>query len=393
MKRLFTISLLSLTLSGCGSLGFLNPGTWGGDGEAEEQPAELIELTDSISIDTLWSHSVGSGADDFLVKLVPFVVGDWIFVADRKGLVQGLDRETGRPRWSRDTELEISGGPGAGSGLVLVGTADGEVVALDPETGDDKWRSRVSSEILSVPASAMGVVVVHTIDGKLFGLDSANGQIIWTYDRSAPVLTLHGESSPVIVNGVVFAGFASGKLAAVELNGGRLLWEATVRAPAGRSELERIVDIDGDPLVRGDAVFVTTFGGEMAAVSKETGIVLWRRKLSSYSGADADWRQLYVTDDEGSVWAVDPRNGAGIWKNTKLKARRLSPPAVIGSYVLVGDYEGYVHWLQQTDGKILARSRVGSDPITAAPVVVDGTAYIYGDGGALAAIRPAEPAP
>ena len=393
MKRLFTISLLSLTLSGCGSLGFLNPGNWGDGGKEKEQPAELIELTGSIDIDSLWSHSVGAGADDFMVKLVPFVVEDWIFVADRKGLVQGLDRGTGRPRWSRDTDLDISGGPGVGSGLVLLGTTDGEVVALDLETGDDKWRSRVSSEVLSVPASRMGVVVVHTIDGKLFGLDAANGNIIWTYDRSVPVLTLHGESSPVIVNGVVFSGFANGKLAAVELSSGRLLWEATVTAPAGRSELERIVDIDGDPLVRGDAVFVTTYGGEMAAVSKETGVVLWRRKLSSYSGADADWRQLYVTDDEGSVWAIDPRNGAGIWKNTNLKARRLSPPAVLGNYVLVGDYEGYIHWLHQTDGKILARSRVGSDPITAAPVVVDGVAYIYGDGGALAAVRPVEPAP
>ena len=393
MKRSITIALLSLTLGGCGSMGFLNPGNWGGSAGEPEGPAELIELEEAMPVETLWNHSVGAGTGDFLVRLVPFVEMDRVFVADRRGLVQAIDRETGRVLWSRDTDVEISGGPGAGSGLVLVGTVDGEVLALDPETGEERWRAWASSEILSVPAAEAGVVVVHSVDGKLFGLDAYDGQRLWTYERTIPVLTLHGEGSPVIADGVVYSGFASGKLAAVGLSAGDLLWEATVTAPAGRSELERIVDIDGDPLVRGDAVFVTTYGGEMAAVSRASGVVLWRRELSSYTGAAADWRQLYVTDDEGSVWAIDPRNGSGVWKNKKLRGRQLSPPAVLGEYVLVGDYEGYVHWLHQLDGRILGRHRVGGAPITAAPVVRDGVVYVYGDGGSLSAARPGERAP
>ena len=386
MKRLILISLLSLSLGGCSSMGFLNPGNWGSDGKEREEPAELIELEGSIPLETRWTHSVGAGTDDFAVKLVPYVDAERVYVADRNGLVQSLDRETGRVQWSRDTELDVSGGPGAGDGLVLLGTSEGEVVALDPDSGSERWRSRVSSEILSVPRVDLGVVVVHTVDGKLFGLDAFSGAHIWIYDRSIPILTLHGSSSPLLDGGLVYSGFSNGKLAAMELTSGELVWEASVSAPTGRSELERIVDIDGDPLLFRDVLYVTTFGGEMAAVSRDSGVVLWRRELSSHTGVGADWRQLYVSDDAGSVWAIDPRNGAGIWKNKKLRARRLSPPAVLGDYVIVGDYEGYVHWFDQQDGKLVGRSRVGSDPISVAPVVVDGVAYIYGDGGDLAAV-------
>jgi outer membrane protein assembly factor BamB len=184
----------------------------------------------------------------------------------------------------------------------------------------------------------------------------------------------------------VICGFASGKLVALDLISGEILWETSITVPGGRTELERMVDIDGDPLVQDGVVYATTYQGDMAAVGEGTGVVLWRRKLSAYTTIGADWRQLYVADEDGVVWAVDPRNGSAVWKNEKLRGRRLSAPSVLGDYVLVGDYQGYLHWLAPEDGRIIARNRVGSDPISEPPLVFDDVAYVYGDGGRLAAI-------
>ncbi|MES9965498.1 MAG: outer membrane protein assembly factor BamB [Candidatus Sedimenticola sp. 20ELBAFRAG] len=386
MMRYITAMSAALLLSGCGSMDSMNPIDWFGSEESSVKPAELVELTGSVPVRTLWSTSVGSGADDQRVKLVPYVVDNRIYAADSSGTVKALDAASGRTQWSVETELEISGGPGAGEGLVLIGTSNAELVALDSSSGAERWRTRVSSEVLSVPKVSRGMAVVHTIDGKLFGFDAASGKQTWIYDRTAPVLTLHGSSSPVISGNAAICGFANGKLVSVELETGNPIWEVSVTAPRGRSELERMVDIDGDPLVVDGIIYVATYQGDMAAVSQDTGVVLWRRKLSSYTGLSVDYRQLYVSDDNDFVWAVDPRNGSALWKNEKLKARRLSAPAVLDDYVVVGDYQGYLHWLSTEDGRLLGRTRVGEDPITTAPVVNNGVVYIYGDGGALAAV-------
>ena len=382
MKQYLILALV-LLLTGCSSM---NPLNWLGDEDNAEPPAELIELQEQILVTTLWSTSVGEGADEQRVKLAPTVSDGRVYVANRQGAVKALDAATGRVIWGIETELEISGGPGAGEGLVLVGTSDAELVAFDAETGSEKWRTRVSSEVLSLPAAAQGTVVVHTIDGKIFGLDVGDGSQTWIYDRSIPILTLHGSSSPVISGNAVICGFSSGKLAALDLTTGELLWEVSITTPSGRSELERMVDIDGDPLILEGVVYVSTYQGDMAAVSEDTGVVLWRRKLSSYTGLGADWRQLYITDADDHVWAIDPGNGSALWKNKKMHARMLSAPAVLGEYIVVGDFEGYLHWLAREDGRLLGRTRVGKAPITTTPLVVDGVAYIYGDGGEMAAI-------
>jgi len=305
--------------------------------------------------------------------------------------VAALDAASGERIWAIDTELSLSGGPGAGDGLMLVGSRDGEIIALDADSGQEKWRKRVSSEILSVPKVSQGIVVVHTMDGSLVGLNAGTGEKIWDYKRSVPVLSLRGSSSPVISGETVICGFASGKLIAFDLSNGNLLWETSISAPSGRTELERMVDIDGELAVVEGVIYVATFQGDLAAVSEETGVVLWRRKMSSHAGANADFRQVYISDSEDHVWAVDPRNGASLWKQKKLHGRKLSAPAVLGDFILVGDFEGYVHWLSVEDGSLVARSRVGDDPIGTPPIVHDGVAYVYSDGGDLAAFRgPAE---
>ncbi|MCB1829816.1 MAG: outer membrane protein assembly factor BamB [Chromatiaceae bacterium] len=383
MARYLLLSLVTLLLTGCGSM---NPINWLASDEPSDPPAELTELQNQIAIRQLWNSSLGSGTDQKRIKLVPSLDLGRLYIAARKGEVAALDADTGKKIWELDTELEISGGPGVGEGLVLIGTSDAELVALDAESGAERWRARVSSEILSVPKVAAGVAVVHTVDGKLFGFDALDGTQLWIYDRSVPVLTLHGSSSPVISGDLVICGFASGKLVGVDLASGGVRWETNLSVPSGRSELERLVDIDGDPLAVGNAIFVTSYQGDMAAVARENGQVYWRKKLSSFVGPGADWRALYVADAEGQVWSIQPNSGAALWKNDKLLNRWLSPPVVLGDYVVVGDFEGYVHWLSTSDGRLVGRVRVGDDPISSAPVVYNDRLYIYSDGGTLAAM-------
>lgn len=383
MIKRYIILLPALLLSACSSM---NPFDMLADQESAVQPAELVEVDNHLTVTTLWSTTVGEGAGEQRVKLTPLVMDGRVYVAGHNGVIKALDGSSGRVAWSIDSGLEISGGVGGGEQLVLVGTANAEVVAFDSASGSERWRTRVSSEVLSTPRVGQGKVVVHTIDGKVVGLNVADGSQAWLYDRTIPVLTLYGSSSPVISGNQVICGFSSGKLAALDLATGEPLWEISVTAPSGRSELERMVDIDGDPLVRDGVIFVTTYQGDMAAVSEADGTVLWRRKFSSYSGLGADAERLYVTDAEDHIWSIVPRNGSALWRNKKMQARRLSAPVVIGDYIMVGDFEGYLHWLERATGRIAARTRVGKAPISSPAVVVGNVAYVYGNGGTLSAL-------
>ena len=378
MKHLLSLVLLTLLLSGCAS--------WFGGKDNVEPPAELVPLDNKIKIKKLWSSTIGSGTGGYRVKLVPAVTDDRVYAAASNGTVEAFDLFTGKSEWRVDVDIDISGATGAGDDLVLVGSSGGILVGLRQETGEEVWRNKVSSEVLSVPKSDVGVAVVHTVDGKLFGFDALTGESVWVYDRTVPVLSLHGNSSPIISGINVIVGLANGKLASLDLVSGDLLWEVSITAPSGRSELERMVDIDVDPLVVEGVIFACTYQGEMAAVTEDTGVVLWRRKLSSYSGIGGDWRQVYVSDDEGNLWAIDPSNGSAIWKNDTLLRRSLSGPALLGEYVVVGDLEGYLHWFDSTNGEMLARTRAGSDAISTQPIAQDGVLYVYGEGGALTAL-------
>ncbi len=380
-----TVPILTLLLAGCGSI--MSPSEWFADEDNIDAPAELVEITTDIGVQRLWSISAGEGTDGQRLELVPYVYDGKVYVADSEGNVEAIDAASGSRIWEHETELALSGGPGAGDNLVLVGSRDGDLVALDAVSGQEKWRTLLSSEILSVPKAADGRVVVHTMDGNLFGLDAVNGKEVWSFSRSVPVLTLRGSSSPLISGDKVICGFASGKLIAFDLQTGDLQWESSITLPSGRTELERMVDIDGELAVVDGVIYVATFQGDLAAVSLETGVVHWRRDMSSHAGAAADRNQVYISDAEDQVWAIDPRNGAALWKQKKLRARRLSAPAVLDQFVLVGDFEGYLHWLSVEDGSLVARTRVGDAPISTPPIVRDGIAYVYGDGGKLAAFR------
>jgi len=384
MMRRLLLLLPLLILNGCGT--FADPTEWFDSSEVVE-PNELVDLNNQIQPQTLWLRDIGSGTDDRRLSLEPRLQGNTLYVADGEGRVQALDRDKGSVRWQVELDVPASGGPGVGDGLVLLGTSDGELIALDAESGTERWRARLSSEILSVPSAAYGVVVSHTVDGKLFGLEASNGEERWRYERQVPVLTLRGTGSPVISDRGVYVGMAGGKLIALRLDNGKLLWDVSVKVPSGRSELQRLADIDGDPIVFGGGVFVATYQGEVAAIEQRSGRQAWRRKMSSYSRMAADREGLYVSDADGVVWGLDIRSGTARWSQDALKNRKLSNVAVLGDAVVVGDFEGYLHWMSRDDGSLLARTRLGSDSITTGLLVVDGVLYVQGDGGKLAAVR------
>ena len=367
-----------LALSGCG--GFFR------DDDNTPAPAELEDFEPSVEIDRLWSRQAASGAGPSL-ELRPAVAGGRVFTAGRDGDVAAYDAGTGERLWETDVETPVSGGTGAGPGVVVVGSSDGDVVALDGAGGEVAWRARVSSEVLSAPAVSERVVVVRTIDGKLFGLDAANGERLWVYDRAVPALTLRGTSSPVIAQDTVVAGFDSGRLVAVSLDRGQLLWESQVATQAGRTELERLADIDADPIVVDGVVYAIAFQGRLAAFDLRTGRLLWQRDMSSHAGVGAGRRLLYVTDDESHVWALDRDTGASLWRQGKLERRRVTRPVEFAGYVVVADFEGHVHWLNIEDGSFAARVRAGGG-VTAFPVATEAAVYVFDTSGELTALAP-----
>jgi outer membrane protein assembly factor BamB len=280
----------------------------------------------------------------------------------------------------------VISGPTVGTSQVLVGTLDGEVIALKRADGSQLWRAQVSSEVLAAPATDGDRVIAKCVDGKVFALAASDGTRQWTFDRSVPNLTLRGLSAPLILGLRVLVGLDNGHVVALKMTDGSLLWDQAVALPAGRTELERLTDIDASLIEGDDVVYAMSFGGELVALDPATGQVGWRRGVKSYTGATVVDNLMYVTDNDGVIWALDAHTGAAAWKQDQLLYRRLSAPAAVDGYVAVGDLEGYVHWLDPHDGKIVARTRVGSDPIAEPPVAGEGVLYVANADGKIAAI-------
>lgn len=318
-------------------------------------PAELQSFEKTVDVITKWNTDIGTGAYDHYLKFPPVFFNDVGYVADHMGMIRAFNTSTGETIWDKQLDVQISAGPSIAEGLLLIGTHTGDVIALTPEKGDNVWRSKVSSEVLARPIGGQGFIIVRTVDGNLFSLNAATGAQRWVYERTVPLLTLRGNSLPVIVDDMVLLGADNGKLTALTLNDGTELWEVAISIPAGRTELERIIDIDADPVVVDDIIYIVTYQGRLAAVQLQNGHLLWVRDMSSYSGMAVDSYRIYLTDTEGQVLAMNRMSGATIWRQDKLLRRSLTRPALHGDYIVVADYEGYVHWLNREDGRISER--------------------------------------
>jgi outer membrane protein assembly factor BamB len=386
MRLRITALLLAAAFgcAGCGMSDTVRRYLTGGEDNAEP-PAPLVAFDTKLRVIELWSRGT-PGVDEQYLKLAPALSGQRLFIAAPDGDVVAVDATNGNTLWDAEYDDElVTGGPGTGENMVFLGTSEGRVIALHADSGRRAWTSRLSSEILSPPLRADGIVVARTNDGKVYGLDGGSGRRVWVYDRSVPALTLRGTSTPAIDSGLVVAGFDAGRLAALDLRNGKLLWEAAIATARGRSELERMVDIDSDPIIYDGTIYVASFQGQLAAVQLESGRILWTREISSHAGFTVDDNYVYVTDDESHVRAFDRFSGGNVWNNEKLHARGVTGPARIGDYLVVGDMEGFLHWMDRVTGEFVARIRLSDARIIVPPQVVGKVLYAFSSDGELAA--------
>lgn len=383
MKKLnLLLSTLACTLllSGCSWFG-------GDDDEAEIQPAELVEFDQEATITKQWSANIGADNKDFWNSLRPAASTELVFAADHEGKITAIDLATGERRWSTELEQLVSGGVGYGSGLVMVGTIEGQVYALNADDGAIVWTSTVSSEILSSPQSNGQVVVVQTIDNKLFALNAADGSAIWQHEDDAPLLSVRGTSTPVVTEKMVLTGFDSGKLIAFNPENGSLIWEARMALPKGRTDLERMVDLDGSPLLAGDVIYAVTYQGRLGAISRGTGRSLWFQDSNSYQTPAQSLDQVYVSEADSTVRSFRAGSGQVIWSNEDLFLRRVTSPAKLGGTIAVADAEGYLHLLDPLDGHFVARTKVHSSGVSAPMLTVGDSLIVQANNGSLSAFK------
>jgi outer membrane protein assembly factor BamB len=378
MTRRIGLALLAaaVAVGGCSTIDKLNPFS----STSKTKVAPLPSIEARVDMRLQWQASIGKSAD---YVFTPAVVGDSVYAAGHNGALARFDN--GHEVWRISVGQELSGGVGADDKLVAVGTPKGEVLTFDAQTGKPGWKVRVSSEVLAAPAIADGLVVVRAGDSKIFAFEEADGKRRWIYQHSMPILSLRSNVGVLLSQQVVVAGYPGGKLVAINTKNGAPIWEVTVSLPKGATELERVSDVSSLPVVDGRTICAAAFQGRVSCFDIGTGNLTWGRDISSSAGLDMDKRHVYVTDDKGIVYAFDRETGASVWKQDKLAGRNVSRPLALGRYVLVGDYQGFVHLLDASDGAFAARvatdgSAISGDPQPASHGVVVQTR----DGGIFA---------
>lgn len=375
--RLVPLGAAILLLSGCG--------VFGGKKDVELEPKELSKFSETLNVKRLWSSKVGGGSEFLRLALMPAGDGKRVYAASHNGDVTAFDPQSGKRIWRADTEAALSAGPAVFGSRVVVGGKDGELIVLDADTGAEVWRRNVGGEVLSPPAAKDDQLVVYTIDGKLRVLSAFDGAERWVIEKQLPPLTLRGSAIPLVVGNAVISGFDNGRIVATDLTDGVTEWEAVLSPPTGRSDLERLSDVDGMISAVGQDVYASGYQGQVVALAAESGQVLWEREISSSTGVSADWSNVYTATDSGEIVALSRRTGAETWRNDALLRRDPTLPVPFDQTVAVGDFEGYLHFLSNVDGKLVARRRVGKGLISGAPVVIGGVLYVQNESGALTA--------
>ncbi|TCV93316.1 Beta-barrel assembly machine subunit BamB [Luteibacter rhizovicinus] len=398
MKRFWAIALTSLVvLSGCHSF----------KKENVEPPTPLAkDFKPTINVTRLWKSSLGDGAAATGVRMRPAFSDGVIYAASTDGKIGAFDAASGKKLWDKSTRIHgwfgwgdkkrpdalFSGGPAASGDLLVVGTLDGHLYGMSAKDGSRRWDAELSSEVITAPVIVGDLVVVRTNDGRIYGVDAASGERRWAYDQSSvPLLSLRGNGRLLVANGVVFLGTDGGKLVALRLDNGEKLWEQTLSSGEGRTEIDRLSDADGAIVLDGSTLYGAAYHGQMVAVDGPSGRPLWNHAFSTFTSLDVHENSVLGADDQSVLYAFDKSGGANIWKQDALKYRWVTGPAVQGNYAVVGDAEGYVHWISTTDGKISARERLSKKAIRAQPLVVGDTVYVEDVEGHIGAYRIATP--
>jgi outer membrane protein assembly factor BamB len=376
MKRLMAVCVVAALLAAC-------------DSKDTDPPAQLVDIKAQLKVDRLWSYGFSGGADRLRLALHPAVANGVVFAAGHGGEIAALNAADGRKLWSIKTKLPLSAGPGVNDDLVVVGATNGEVIAVSAKDGTERWRHRMSSEILAAPAFTSAKVVIRTVDGKLTALSIDKGEQSWIVEQVVPKLSLRGTAPATVAGETVIAGFDNGRVMAVDAATGDTQWDTVVGAPRGKNELERLVDIDSPVRIVGDDVFVMGFQGRVAMLARDSGQIWWARDFSSYRGFTLEGESLFASSSEGIVTAMRRSDGSVTWEQSGLRQRALTAPVLDGGALVVGDYEGYLHWLNPTNGEIIARTKTDGERITNAPLVAGGLVYVQTDGGKLIAFKTA----
>ena len=368
---------VSLSLSGCGLF----------SSEETVEPSPLVSFEAEQQLQTVWSLSTGGSLGNKFHQLVPSIDGQQIFAVNAEGGLVAADLASGTVNWRVDLDTPVGGGVGAGNGIVVLATESGQVIAFDTDDGSERWRYQASSEVIAQPQMNAELVVIQQLDGKITALEVSDGQRRWSYDSQIPRLSLRGTSAPIVAADLTLAGFANGKLVAVENASGRPVWEQRISLAEGRSELERIVDVDGKPLVYNRLVYVGSYQGRLVALNPGSGQIVWSQDLSTYRGLAGGFGNVYAITAEDNVQAFDARNSASVWRQDALQHRRLTTPVVMGNSLVTADAEGYLHVMSQVDGHFTARHRVSSSGVQGDLLVRDDILYVLSNDGRLTALK------
>lgn len=369
------LSLSALLMVGCSS------------DDVEEEPMELEDFDEEIEIIKVWDESIGDGHDEQFLTLTPIIIGETIYAIDHAGELLALNKSDGEELWEVEYDEPVSGGLGGDDSQLYFATYHGEIVAVDRNGGMEQWRVALTSEVLSQPVSNGRQVVVQSIDGKVVSLNAQSGKLMWRYDSNAPVLSIRGTASPVITDEFTVTGFANGELVAFQNITGAPVWSNSIGTPKGRTELERLVDIDGQPVIQDDVVYSVSYQGKLSAIHLPTGKEIWSKQQSSYRAVDLGFGNVYVSTAKDVVVAYSQSTRTEVWRQENLKFRQLTAPKAFGSTTVVADFEGYVHFLSQIDGRFMGRVHLDSDGVRTPMLISDDMLFIYSNSGDLAAYK------
>jgi len=379
---LILLGSLGLFMSGCQNLEHRSEVP-----KKEPLPKLTAEKEKRKHLATVWTKSDSDGLGKGDARLKPATIGNSVVIADHKGHIFAYDKQSGSSLWKINTNTTISAGPAVSKDFVSVGTRNGEVLTYRMSNGSFLWRVSLSGEVLAAPTIGGDSIFVHALDGSVTALNLQDGRVQWRYNSHTPSIVLRQSSRPIVNDRHVIVGFANGKLRALNRNDGTVEWERDIGAPKGRSDVQRMADISSDPIISEGVVYAVSYQGRLAAISLENGSELWGRNISSNSGMALSKDVLYITEVWGLVRAVNKKTGETLWEQKGLKGRQLTTPVVMGSNLVVGDEEGYLHFLSQSNGSYVARDRVDNKGIEAAPVALENRLVVLGRSGKLAVLK------
>ena len=330
-----------------------------GSPDNSEPPAPLTDINNGLRFDQIWTIKTGAGISAGSYNRQPLLVGDEIFTVDIDGLIKNIDAESGKLKWDFETGIESITGLFGNNKIIVASSRNGELNIYDRTDNNLnlRWSARLKGEIRSAPVTNADSLFIRTVDGRLSSISKADGSIQWTVSHLVPALSLTGNSAPILHNELVIAGFDDGKLAAFDQTNGQVVWEITVSQPTGRSEIERLVDVDGQFILGDGVIYVSSYQGRIAAIQAIDGEELWSRKFSSFNAMSIDVDAIYISSDSSHLWSIDRRTGSALWKQDILHARKISAPLLFKDKIIVGDFDGHVHWFNQSDGALIGRLR------------------------------------